>query len=97
MRQQPPCPECEKLAAVSKQSNKIGDFLDWLMSKGIVLAEWVENEDEDTSDIMPDLLMSSIRGSNGINKILADYYGIDLDKVEQERRALLDWLREKGG
>lgn len=27
---QPPCPECEKLSNVSKESNKLGDFLDWL-------------------------------------------------------------------
>jgi len=35
------------------------------------------------------------RGTDGINRLLAKFFGIDLDKVENERRALLDWLQEK--
>lgn len=82
MRQQPECPECEKLTRVSEESNKIGNFLDWLAEKNIVLAIY-ETRDE---------LLYPLRKS--FEKLLAEYFEIDLNKVEQERRALLDWLRE---
>ena len=36
-------PECEKLSAVSGESNKLGSFIDWLAERGIVLAEYPEN------------------------------------------------------
>ncbi len=34
---QPACPECEKLAKVAPQINKIGEFLDWLEGEKIYL------------------------------------------------------------
>jgi hypothetical protein len=84
---QPPCPECEKLAAASEESNKIGAFLEWMGDdKNLILCEW---SDEDES-----YLPSRYRGVSGINALLAEYYGVDLDKVEKERSALLKWLRE---
>jgi hypothetical protein len=89
MRPQPPCPECEKLAAVSEESNKIGDFIDWLNEIDIVLCKF----DEDSERFYSIHQMHS----QGINTLLAQYYGIDLDKVERERRALLDWIREAQG
>lgn len=86
MRPQPECPECEKLAKVSEESNRIGDFLSWLSQKDVVLAEWEIDW----------LIPSSYRLSDsGINKLLAEYFEIDLNKVEKERRALLEWLREQ--
>lgn len=85
IKTQPPCPECEKLAAVSEDSNKIGNFIEWLRgTMGMDIAIW-ENER---------LVEADYRGDYGINRLLAQYYGIDLDKVEEERRALLEWLRE---
>lgn len=96
MKEQPACPECEKLVAVSEESNKIGEFLDWMASKDIVLCTWEENDDEDTNDYLPHILMTvdKYRGHSGIERILGEYFGVDLDKVENERRALLEWLRE---
>lgn len=81
LKPQPASPECERLAAVSEESNKIGSFLDWMQSKGLVIASY----DDDGY-----LYSAHI----SINHLLAEYYEIDLDKVEQERRALLDWVRE---
>lgn len=88
LKPQPPCPECEKLAAVSDQSNQIGAFLKWLFVEGdtpYYICQW-----DDTYGGY----YSTPLGDTGINKLLAKYFEIDLDKVEQERRALLDWLRE---
>jgi hypothetical protein len=82
MRAQPECPECEKMSDVSKESNAIGDFLDWLENeKWFVLARW------STRDTL-------YAAQPDKNKLLAEYYDIDLEKVEQERRDLLNWIRE---
>lgn len=76
-------PECEKLRAVKEKSQAIGEFLDWLSSQGIVLAAW----NTDGCD-----RLELRRGS--IEELLAEYFNIDLDKVETEKRALLDDLRQ---
>lgn len=82
--QQPQCPECERLAAVSEESNKIGDFLEWLQNK-VTFCEWDDSHER---------YEKHKYDYTSINGILADYFNIDLDKVEKERRALLEWLRE---
>ena len=75
-------PEHEKLQAVSEQSQAIGEFLDFgLPAQGIYLAE-VSNEDGE-------LWLSH----KPIQKILADYFEIDLKKIEDEKRAMLDAIR----
>ena len=74
-------PECEKLSAVSADSNKIGAFLDWLVyDKGIYLAEYSELDE-----------LWAI--NTPFERLLAEYFEIDLDKVEDERRAMLEGLR----
>lgn len=88
MSKQPPCPECEKLVAVSEESNKIGKFLSWLEAQGVTFCEWDDYDEQWTPHEVSNL---------SINAVLAKYYDIDLDKVEKERRALLDWLRENNG
>ena len=65
--------ECDRLAKVADDSQKIGDFLDWLQQ---------EHDVE-----LPDR----------IERLLAEYFDIDLDKVEQERRGLLAALQESHG
>jgi hypothetical protein len=76
-------PECEKMNAVQGDSQKIGAFLDWLQNDlGIVLAEY-DNEDDEL-----------YRANYTIEKLLARYFDIDLDKVEQERRQMLEELRQ---
>lgn len=82
-RPQPECPECEKLARVSEESNKIGDFLSWWNQKGAELCYY----DEGIEMWLP--------VGFDINTQLARYFNIDLDLVEKERRALLDWIRKQ--
>lgn len=84
IKTQPPCPECEKLASVSEDSNKIGDFLEWLSAQQVSFASW--NNESERWELHP-------LDSLSTNQLLAQYYEIDLDKVEKERRALLEWLR----
>jgi hypothetical protein len=74
-------PEHEKLQKVKKTSQSIGEFLEWLRNeKQIQLAKF---DDKDRLYIIGD----------STNEILADYYGIDLHKLEQEKLAMLNRIR----
>jgi hypothetical protein len=74
-------PECEKLQRVSADSQKIGDFLNWAQSNNIVLAIYTE-EDELVPSHKP------------FEQLLAEYFNINLNKVEEERRAILSSLQK---
>lgn len=78
----PPTPELDKMKSVHNQSQCIGEFLDWLFhEKHRTIAEVPEGMDE----------WQPVGGS--IEKILAEYFEIDLAKIERERRAILETLR----
>lgn len=85
-------PECEKLKEVSEDSNKIGAFLDWLMyDKGIVLSKEYEGECEHCERSIDQLFPIDVN----IEQLLADYFEIDLYKVEEERRKMLEILKKE--
>lgn len=104
--EEPTCPECEKMAKVRDQSQKIGEFLEWLRGeKEIVFCTYHQHSkscydnEEDYEDHKyarcgyreDDLAPAPIR----TEEILAEFFDIDLDKIEQERRALLEYCRER--
>ena len=72
-------PECEKLAKIAPESQKIGEFLDWLRNQGIHLCKWEETHCSagDPEDLV------EIREPR--ENLLAKYFEVDLDKVEEER------------
>jgi len=90
--QYPQTPELDKMSKVKEESQKIGEFLDWLQNtKRITLAQWaaaIADEDDDEQD-----RLVAIRQS--IEDLLADYFKIDQVKAEQERRALLEYVQEQ--
>jgi hypothetical protein len=76
-------PEHEKVQKVQKNSQTIGEFLQWLRNeKQIQLAKF---DDDDILYIIGD----------STTEILADYYGIDLNKFEQEKRTMLNTIRSQ--
>jgi nucleoside-specific outer membrane channel protein Tsx len=81
-----PTPELDKQRAVieSGASETVGDFYNWLDEKGYVLARWEVDGNE-----------NDYLGFVHINpqQLLAEFFGIDLDKIESERRAILEELR----
>ena len=79
-----PMPESDRLLVVAKYSQIIGEFLSTMAAEGKRLCEWVE---DDVDEFLPVPMT--------IEAILADYYNIDLNKVDQERQALLDHIRER--
>lgn len=72
-------------------SQLIGEFLDWLDTEDIHLAVW-RNEDENGEE----LLFPTLEYHHETReRILARHFGIDLNDVENEKRALLDWIRSQ--
>ena len=75
--------ELEKQHAVieSGESDTLTNFYDWLAEQGYEITEW----DDDQREYRP----ISLRPE----QLFADFFGIDLDKIETERRAILETLR----
>ena len=96
------CPEHEKLEKVKEASQTIGEFLDWLKTtRGTQLSKlhkhdelcgriykWGEGKDCGLTEehYQPDYTST--------HNLLAEYFGIDLQKLEQEKQAMLDELRK---
>jgi len=92
-------PEHQKLQAVHDKSQEMGSFIEWLRNtKKFVFAQWldVEYEDEDpftgkkskhtNNELVPQALH--------IEETLAEYFGIDLKKLEQEKQTMLEEMRQ---
>lgn len=86
----PGMPETMRLVAASSESQKIGEFLDWLnFELGVTLCVL----DERSDSFQPARGMGLFSTTE---RLLARYYGIDLDRVERERGRMLAYLRRKG-
>lgn len=87
----PHYPEHEKLKAVAETSQQIGNFLNWLEEeKGYVLCEYRERQEESHQIFPAQYRPVSIN----MNSILAEYFDIDLARLEDEKRQILELLRE---
>lgn len=79
-------PEHAKLAAVSAESQAIGEFLDFgLGLQGLILA--TESVGLTHNRLVPT--------SRSIPAILAIYFGIDQQALETEKRAMLAAMRDQ--
>jgi len=76
-------PELDKMRDVREKSQLIGNFLSWLEEEKYCIGVWNirYNEYEPTR--------------LSIEKLLAQYFEIDLDKAEQERSQLLESIRNE--
>lgn len=80
-------PELDKMLAVKEKSHAIGEFLDWLDESSLVVCEYgVCDCDECGNELYP--------ARTSTEQLLADYFGIDLNKCEQERQQILKDIRE---
>lgn len=88
-------PELDKQSEIihSGQAATVQDFIDWLSEQKYVLARYVP-EDERTDD-------DGIYGEQPVavfiqpEQLMADFFGVDLRKIDAERRALLDAIRSE--
>ena len=83
-----PTPELDKQRVVieSGRTDTLTDFYDWLSEQGYELCQWVELDRYE-----PRLAPIHIRPE----QLFADFFDIDLDLIETERRAILEELRAK--
>lgn len=86
-------PEHDKLRAIKDESQLIGAFLEWLGENGYSLCRYEaftrhsgEPGDYTPSGYYPTPL--------GIEDLLARFFDIDLDKLEEEKQAILQQLQE---
>jgi len=85
--------ELDRMSAVSEESQAIGAFID---TAGYTLAEWVSEYEGDDGRVYEYMNGPQLRPvGRAINTVLAEYFKIDLDRVETERRALLRLMAER--
>ena len=94
------CPECDKMLAVRDKSNAIGEFLEWLQGerKLTLCREITHKEIEEAIDAGMEDEIDYKEGDltpdhTGIEALLAEYFDIDLKKVEEEKQAILQQVR----
>lgn len=104
-----PYPESDKMLAVKEKSQAIGEFLEWLQSgdveqglpmrRSIFLAtQRLKCEDHETGEVLPEdeWELSDVYNdpfNYSIEQLLAQFFNIDLKKVEEEKRAMLAALQ----
>jgi hypothetical protein len=79
-------PEHAKTHALKAQSEGIFDFLQWAADKkGLRFGRSVFDDDEGEVFIEA--------GDYALREVLAEYFKVDLDRLETEKRQMLDELR----
>jgi hypothetical protein len=73
-------PECNKILAVKDKSQIIGEFIDWLKERNIHLCTWLSGEEGEER-------LGYV--NEDIETLLAQFFNIDLNKVEKEKQMIL--------
>lgn len=68
-------PECEKMQKAQPVSQEIGEFLEWCGNRGWFLAQYDGGE--------------AYQLPYSTESLLAKYFRIDLDRVEEEKREMM--------
>lgn len=97
-------PECEKMSAVRELSQACGEFLEFLQQKGFLLAQYghwdsckayPESQDEELNEDLCNCgRQPLVPVYQSTEKLLADFFEIDLNKIEQEKRQMLEQQRK---
>ena len=77
-------PEHQKLRAVKDKSQCVGEFIEWLGEQGIMLC---------CNDGQVGMYPINWPITESRNKLLARFFGIDLNRLEDEKLAMLDEQR----
>jgi hypothetical protein len=78
----PKTPTLDKMLEVKKQSQTIGEFLEWLTTtEKVALVKW----DEDSQ-------YYQIPETN--ERLLAKFFDVDLNESEKEKRAILEYVKQ---
>jgi hypothetical protein len=92
-------PECNKMLEVNEYSQAIGEFIEWLRTeKHYDITEtkrFTEVREQLFSDKTYETeIVETVPIRQSIERLLAEYFNIDLDKVEMERREILKELQK---
>ena len=88
-------PEHENLQLVQDKSQAIGEFLGWLSdTKQIRFAKWEKVPDESEFASETDEVDALLQQNMDILGWTAEYFDINLTKLEQEKQAMLEELRK---
>lgn len=68
-------PECEKLSEHSSDMSAIRSFLEWASENGLEFGQWNGDRFE--------------TANKGTEELLSAHFGIDQNKVDAERKAML--------
>lgn len=85
-------PEHEKLKRVSDQSQTCGEFYEWLMER-FTLATWRTHND-DGDELLESYLMTAHPKTQDL---LAEFFEIDQNVLEQEKRVMIEEAQNHGG
>ena len=97
--------EVEKMVAAQDEARTLGSFLDWLEDGNYAICEFREVQEENPAeaflaaagmaeDLPPYIVERWVIKRKSHEQLLADFFDIDLDKVEEERRAILEGLQD---
>lgn len=75
-------PEHEKLKNIQEQSQWLGEFMEWVQTQRMFLARYGESDES-----YPLMVHKSI------TTLLAEYFNIDLIKIENEKRDMIEDCR----
>lgn len=75
-------PEHQKLKAISDKSQCVADFWDYMEQQGIVFAERGENSQ---------FLYHTMKNKRDF---IAEFFDIDMNKIEAEKRAMIEDLQK---
>jgi steroid 5-alpha reductase family enzyme len=78
----PETPELDKASKIRAQSQAIGEFIEWLPEQAMTICTYSDADE------------AYFPSGFNINTLLAKFFGLDEDKMEAERRALLEYARQ---
>lgn len=81
-------PEHTRLHAVKDKAQVVGEFIEWMHEQGVVFCQFSEHGTQHFES-------HEQLYNRPIEEIVARFFEIDRDKLEQEKRAMLEDLRSK--
>lgn len=83
-----PTPELERLAAFGNLPGHVAEFLEWLPTRGL---EIVRFEGDSSSGIVRRVPWHP----DNPDRAIAEFLGLDWDKMEKERRSIVEHVRQE--
>jgi len=88
-------PECDKLNERTQEWDAIYPFMEWLLEKKIWLAQTITKREYYGEDYEDEPMAAMVPILQSLDNILYEYFDVDPNKLERERRELLSSLRKK--